>query len=99
MLILEGLENDQQKSLNLTLWNATGVKNKTIELPKFLNDYNTDIAIIIWLAPTDIFTLINYNVYRKDGPPTIASNPIGEVHIATHKDTPVADIQQSTSIA
>ena len=33
-------------NLKFTLWNATSVKNKTLELHKFFTDYNTDIAII-----------------------------------------------------
>ncbi|CAD1473287.1 unnamed protein product [Heterotrigona itama] len=33
-----------RNSLNFTLWNAISVKNKTIELHKFLIDHNIDIA-------------------------------------------------------
>ena len=60
------------KSLKFTLWNATSIKNKTIELQKFLSDHNTDIAIITetGLTSTNKFKLINYNIH-----PLLPINP------------------------
>lgn len=83
-------------SLNLILCNATSLKNKTIELYKFLIDHNIDIAIIIeaWLWSTDIFKLSNYNIYRKDGSLSIANKPKGRVLLAVHKNIPAEDIPQ-----
>ena len=77
ILKIKELENGHsENSLILTLWNATSVKNKTIELHKFLIDHNTDIAIITetWSSSTDVFKLPNfklpnYNICRKDGSP------------------------------
>ena len=55
--------------ITCTLWNAS-VRNKHLELSKFLNEHNIDIAIITktWLKPSDNFKLRNYNTYRKDRP-------------------------------
>ncbi|XP_043527360.1 uncharacterized protein LOC122537826 [Frieseomelitta varia] len=43
----------QNKTLKITLWNANSIRNKTMELQKFLTDHNIDIAITeTWLQPT-----------------------------------------------
>ena len=84
------------KSLNIILWNATSVKNKTVELQNFLDIQNTDIAVVTetWLIPSDKIRLRNYNVYRKDETP---HNKRSEgVLIATHKNIPVEDTPQQT---
>ncbi|CAD1477408.1 unnamed protein product [Heterotrigona itama] len=73
-------------TLNIILWNATSVKNKTTELHKFLTDYNTDI--------TKTFKLNSYNIYRNDRPLTISKNTRGGVLIAARKDIQIEDIPQ-----
>lgn len=49
--------------ISIILWNATSAKNKSLELTKFLNDNNTDIAIVTetWLS----IKIINYKIHRK----------------------------------
>ena len=49
-----------------------------------------DIAIITetWLEPTGTFKFTNYNIYRKDGSPTIVNKRRGGILITIHKDIP-----------
>lgn len=64
------MKNNQiNKQLNITLWNANGLQNKIHELPYFLHKFNVDILLIneTKLLKHDNINIKGYKNYRKDG--------------------------------
>ena len=89
-----------QNLLKLMLWNATtNVRNKTLELHKFLTNHNTNMAIVTetWLTPINVLKFSNYNIYRKDQSLTTSNNPGGEMLLVIRKNIPAEDIPQPFS--
>ena len=71
--------------------NATSVRNKHVELSKFLKEYNIDIAITeTWLKPSDNFKLITPT--ERTG--LQLQNPGGRVLIAIRNDIPAEHTPQ-----
>lgn len=55
-------------NLNIMAWNARAVRNKRIELIKFLENNHIHIALIneTWLTHSDRFNIPEYTIYRND---------------------------------
>ncbi|GIY30973.1 RNA-directed DNA polymerase from mobile element jockey [Caerostris darwini] len=56
------------KSLNITFWNANGIKKRKIELHDFIINHSPDLLLIqeTHLQPQDNFFLPNFHGYRND---------------------------------
>jgi exonuclease III len=57
-------------NLNIVIWNANGIKNKTDELKDFLDTEQTDIILIseTKLTTNDKIYFDGYSTYRRDRP-------------------------------
>lgn len=56
------------KETNICIWNAQGIKNKKIELVKFLHDHDIDVMLIseTFLKHNINFFVKGYHFHRKD---------------------------------
>ncbi|GIY04067.1 RNA-directed DNA polymerase from mobile element jockey, partial [Caerostris darwini] len=56
------------KSLNITFWNANGIKKRKLELHDFIINHSPDLLLIqeTHLQPQDNFFLPNFHGYRND---------------------------------
>lgn len=92
-----------KKTLNIIIWNATTVKNKTTEIQRFLSDRNAHVTINteIWftlVTSKNVIKISNYSINRKGGLQSSANKPRGSVLIAIHKSIPVEDFPQQITI-